>query len=412
MLSVRPLAGVPARVCLFALASAAILYAQPARNRITTPIDETRLHRLTGNVRPEAAAANDIGAAPDSVTLDHMMMLLQRSPEQETALNNLISDLHNPQSASYHQWLTPAEFGRSFGASTEDLANVKAWLQSHGFTVHGASDGGTVIDFSGTVEHVRNAFHTEMHYLNAGGQRHIANISDPQIPEALAPVVAGVVSLHDFTPHAMNRQHPNFTFTSGGSTYQALTPEDLAAIYNFGPAFAAGYTGTGQTIAVIEDTNLFSTADWNTFRSTFGLSAHTGGSLAVVQPASNGVACGNPGVNSDDVEAILDAEWASAAAPDAAIQVASCANTRSTFGGYIALVNLINSANHPNLISISYGECEALNGATSNAAFSSAYQQAVAEGISVFAAAGDEGAASCDSGATGATHGIGVSAFA
>ena len=88
------------------------------------------------------------------------------------------------------------------------------------------------------------------------------------------------------------------------------------------------------------------------------------------------------------------------------------APTRATFGGLIAMENLINGSTPPSVVSISYGDCEADNGETANAAFSAIYQQAVAEGISVFVAAGDEGAASCDAGATEATHGIGVSGYA
>ena len=171
----------------------------------------------------------------------------------------------------------------------------------------------------------------------------------------------------------------------------------------------------GQTIAVIEDSDLYKSSDWNTFRSTFGLTKYTSGSLTAVHPApaSGTNNCRAPGVVAgDDGEAILDAEWASAAAPDAAIEVAACASTRTTFGGLIALQNLVNGKTPPSIVSISYGECEAENGAASNAAFNAIYQQAVAEGISVFVAAGDEGAASCDAGAQGATHGIGVSAWA
>jgi subtilase family serine protease len=167
---------------------------------------------------------------------------------------------------------------------------------------------------------------------------------------------------------------------------------------------------------VIEDSDLYSANDWTVFRTTFGLGK---GSLTTVHPAppGGGSNCADPGVPrgasaGDDGEAILDAEWASAAAPGAAIQVATCANTRTTFGGFIALQNLVNEANPPAIVSISYGECEAENGAASNAAVSSLYQQAVGRGISVFVAAGDEGAASCDAGATTATHGIGVSAYA
>src|SRR5262249_14704325 len=120
-----------------------------------------------------------------------------------------------------------------------------------------------------------------------------------------------------------------------------------------------------------------------------------------------------PGVvASSDAEAILDAEYASAAAPSATIELAACADTSTTFGGLIAVQNIVNSSTPPPIMSISYGECEAANGSAANAAYSAAYQQAVAEGVSVFVAAGDSGAAGCDNGATQATHGIGVNAFA
>jgi subtilase family serine protease len=121
----------------------------------------------------------------------------------------------------------------------------------------------------------------------------------------------------------------------------------------------------------------------------------------------------NPGVNGNEFEAILDAEWATAAAPGAAIKLASCADTSTTFGGLIAFQNLINeSGTPPAIVSISYSECETENGASANAAFNSAYQQAVTEGVSVFVAAGDAGGALCDIDASSATHGINVSGFA
>jgi subtilase family serine protease len=261
---------------------------------------------------------------------------------------------------------------------------------------------------------VRDAFRTEIHRLQVNGVEHIANMGEPQIPAALAPAVVGVVSLHDFAPRPMHKLRGNYTFTAGGATYRAVVPADLATIYNINPVFSTGISGQGQTIVVIEDTNVYNTADWTTFRKTFGLSGYTSGTFTQVHPAppSGANNCSNPGVNGDDGEAILDAEWASAAAPSAAIELASCANTRTTFGGLIALVNLINKGTPPAIMSISYGECEAANGAAANAAYSAAYQQAAAEGVSVFVSAGDEGAASCDAGASSATHGIGVSGLA
>jgi subtilase family serine protease len=378
------------------------------RPLITQNIDETKLVTLPGNTRSEANAGNDRGRVDDDLTMNHMLLQLQRSPEQEQALDRLIDSLHDRTSPNYQKWLTAAEFGKQFGLAQEDLTAIRNWLESRGFTVNVVYANGMLIDFSGTAGQVRDAFHTEIHHLSVDGKQHIANMSDPQIPAALAGAVAGVVSLHDFMPHPANIPRPNYTYTSGSSTYYAVVPADLAKIYNFNPQFSAGISGTGETIVVIEDTNVYSTSDWTTFRSTFGLSGYTSGSFTQVHPGSN---CTNPGTNGNDGEAILDAEWASAAAPNAAIELASCKDTTS-FGGLIAFQNLINGSSPPPIYSISYGECEAENGATANAAYSSAYQQAVSEGLSVFVSSGDEGAASCDADEPYATHGIGVSGFA
>ena len=207
-------------------------------------------------------------------------------------------------------------------------------------------------------------------------------------------------------PRPTQSQNVEYTL---GSAQQAVVPADLATIYNLNPLFARGINGQGQTIVVIEDTTVYSTADWTAFRNTFGLAGYTAGTFTQVNPGN----CPSPGVVAgDDAEAILDAEWASAAAPNAAIQLAACSNTATTFGGLIALQNLLNaSGTPPALVSISYGECEASNGAAANASYSAAFQQAVAEGVSVFVSSGDNAAAVCDGG-TYATHGIGVNAFA
>ena len=376
-------------------------------------VDENKLVTLAGNTRSEANVENDLGPVADALSLDHMMLQLKRSPQQEQAAAQLVADLHNPKSPNFHKWLTASEFGKNFGVAEADIQTIAAWLQSHGFTVNSVYPNGMVIDFSGSAGQVRRAFHTSIHNLNVNGVSHIANFSDPQLPAALAPAVAGVVSMHDFQPRAMKRA--KYTFNYQGQTNWALVPADLATIYDLNPLFAQGITGAGQTIVVIEDSDLYSSADWNTFRTTFGLDQYTSGSLTTLHPtpASGLNNCSSPGiVAGDDGEAILDAEWASAAAPNAAIVVAACGNTRITFGGFIAMQNIVNSSTPPSIVSISYGNCEAENGASSNASINAMYQQAVAEGISVFVAAGDEGAASCDAGLSSATHGIGVSAYA
>lgn len=397
---------------------------------ITEKIDETRYFALNGNTRPEATPQHDRGLVSDSLPLNHMLLQLRRSPEQEQQLARLMDDLHTPGSPSYHQWLTAEQFGTRFGVAQQDIDTITHWLQLHGFTVNQVYPNRTIIDFSGNAGQVREAFRTEIHSLQVNGAAHIANTSDPQIPAALSPVVVGIASMHDFRPRPMHSAvsrphidpasgsliaadasgvHADYTYSGGGGTYQAVVPADLATIYDLNPLFSAGITGTGQTVVVIEDTNVYSTADWTKFRSTFGLSKYTSGKFTQVHPGSG---CGNPGVNGDDGEAILDAEWASAAAPNATIELASCANTSTTFGGLIALNNLVNGSAPPPIVSISYGECEAFNGASANATYGSVYQQASAEGVSVFVASGDQNAASCDAGNASASHGIGVSGFA
>jgi subtilase family serine protease len=343
--------------------------------------------------------------------MDHMLLLLQRSAEREQALQGFIDQQQDSTSPNFHKWLTATELGQMYGPAQEDIATVSEWLRSNGFTVNTVYPSGMTIDFSGTAVQVLGAFHTEIHRLSVNGINHIANMRDPRIPEGLAPVVAGVVSLNDFRPHPMRKPRAQYTVAQGGYTYELIAPADLATIYDLNRAFSAGYTGKGQTIAVLEDSDIYESSDWTTFRSVLGLSGYTSGSLSAIQPAPpTGVTnCTDPGTTSDDIESTLDAEWAGAAAPNATIEVAACASTDTTFGVVIAEQNLINSSTPPQIVSVSYGECEAGNGAAQNALSNVAAQQAAAEGVSVFVAAGDEGAASCDSGYSAATHGIGVS---
>jgi subtilase family serine protease len=399
----------------FRSASAQVDSGQPSRVLIKQSIDESHRITLHGNTRPEARAENDRGIVSEDLNLTHMLLQLRRSPDLEESLQQFIDELHTPGSKNFHNWITAQEFGARFGTASQDLDKIVAWLESHGFRVNVVYPSGMLIDFSGTAGQVHRAFQTELHHLEVQGEMHIANVRDPSIPAALAPVIAGVVSLHDFRPQAMHRMrtgHANYTL---GGNNDVLVPADLATIYNLNPLFSAGVSGQGQTIVLIEDTDVFKAADWTTFRSTFGLSSYTSASFTSIHPApSHGTNnCGAPGiVAGNDAEAILDAEWASAAAPSAAIVMAACADTTTTFGGLIAMQNLLNAKSPPPaLMSVSYGQCETQNGAAANASYNSAYQLAVTEGVSVFVAAGDSGAAGCDDGAMAATHGIGVNAF-
>jgi uncharacterized repeat protein (TIGR01451 family) len=377
---------------------------------ITQAIDDNKLARLVGNTRPEATSKNDLGPVSNDLHLD-MFLQLKRSPGKELAARQFVESLTDKTSPNFHKWISAAEYGQRFGAAPDDIAKVARWLESHGFKVNGVPSNNMVIDFSGTAGQVHEAMHTEIHNLDVAGERHFANMSDPQIPAALLPAVTGVVSLNNFMPRSM--LVPRTQYTVNPETL-AIVPGDLATIYNLNPAFSGGFTGQGQTIVVVEDTDLFSgTADWGVFRKTFGLNQYTAGSLTQVHPAAgNGGGCNDPGVNGDDAEAAIDVEWASAAAPNAAIVMASCSDT-TNFGGFIALQNILtNGGPLPSVVSISYGEPETAGGASFNSYINTLYQTAAAAGVSVFVSSGDSAAAGIDRGESVAIHGISVSSFA
>ncbi|MGA3156087.1 MAG: S53 family peptidase [Steroidobacteraceae bacterium] len=382
-------------------------------------IDAGDLVTLSGNTRSEATPLNDRGEVDPAMPLEHLELQLRRSPEQAQQVDAFIKALHDPASPSFHQWLSAAQFGERFGASEDTIAAVRTWLESYGFRVGPVYPGGMVLDFSGTAAQLSAAFHTSIHHLSVDGRAHFANMSDPQIPRVLAPVVSGIVKLNDFRPSRKHLPNPKYSGSCSGDPCNLMAPADLATIYDFNSLFqaAAPITGKGQSIAVVEDTDLYSESDWTNFRRIFGLDKYHAGTLTTIHPAppAGGAACTDPGVNSngDDVEATLDAEWSSAAAPDASILLAACGDSATVDGVRHAIHDLITSASPPAIISISYGICETENGATANAFFSNMYQQAVAEGISVFVATGDSGPEDCAPNFTSpAKFGIGVNGWA
>ncbi len=122
-----------------------------ARPRISQSIDETKRTALGGNTRPEAKAENDRGTVAAGFVMEHMLLQLKRSPEQELALQQFIDELHTKGSPNFHHWLTAAEFGERFGLSQQDLDAITVWLESYGFKTNVVYPSGMLIDFSGTA---------------------------------------------------------------------------------------------------------------------------------------------------------------------------------------------------------------------------------------------------------------------
>ncbi|HEY2351684.1 MAG TPA: S53 family peptidase [Candidatus Acidoferrum sp.] len=385
---------------------------------ITERIAENKLVKLAGNTRPEVRTGRDMGPVADSLQLSHMYLQMKMSAQQQAEADGLMKRLHDPNAAEYHQWLTLGEIEERFGPSQDDMDTVTDWLEGHGFRVHAVYAANGVIDFSGPARAIKDAFHTEIHHLDVKGKQHIANIRDPQIPAALAAAVDGVISMNDFHPHSQLQRHRK-EFTAFDGEVLAVVPGDLATIYDFNPVYKHGVSGKGQTIVVVEDSDIYSASDWHMFRHAFGLDTKfPSGSLTQVHPRhtpnrAGGPACADPGINGDDGEAEVDAEWASASAPGAAIVVATCDNTNTNFGGFIAIQNLITSAGTPpGIISISYGGSESEQGAAFNVYTNQLFQLAVLEGISIYVSSGDAGADTTDQFQPAALSGLNVSSFA
>jgi len=409
-----------------------------ARPLITGKINNNQLVTLPGNTHPATRNPElDRGAVADDLPMKGILLQLKRSPEQERALAILMDQLHTPGNANYHKWLTEQQYDEAFGVNQQDVDKVVAWLESQGLEVNGVMPDGMVIEFSGTASTVSAAFHTEIHNIQLkNGEKHIANIRDPQIPAALADVVVGPAPLHNFFPHPTNIKRNkvaigpkgelrkgvlgpkgNYTFPTDEGTYYAFVPGDAQTIYNITPLLSGGTTGKGQTIGLVEDSDAYKTtnglsADWTSFVKTFGLTSY-GGTQTTVNPAGS-LTCTDPGDTNDgtDFEVALDIDYASATAPGANVVVESCADTFTTFGGLLAVENLASATTiAAPVISISYGYCETGDGAASNAAFSYAYQHGAARGMSIFVSSGDESSRSCDADEYYAVYGLGVSGW-
>jgi subtilase family serine protease len=379
---------------------------------------------LEGNVRPLTRGAIGLGALDAGAELDKMVLVLEASKAQQAELDVLVEAQQDAGSPLFHQWLTPAEFGARFGAGAADVSRVTEWLTGRGFAVDEITASNRLIVFSGTAGQVEETLHTGIRRYKVDGVEHIANSENPQIPAEFAGVVSGVVSLHDFRrtseiasrramiPPAIEDEpaHSMFArtaivarrvnalpeYTSGSTHY--LFPADFAVIYDLNALYVARTTGAGTSIAIVGRSNI-NVSDVTAFRAVSGLAANN---PTVITPGTD------PGlVGGDQDEATLDVEWSGAVAPGAAVKLVAEASTATTDGVDLSAAYVVNHATAP-VVSLSYGSCEREMGATELAFYNSLWEQAASQGMSVFVAAGDSGAAGCNSGsdAVGAEAGV------
>ena len=286
------------RYCILFLATVLLVLASPVPSHsqaapsrlVTKAVDDTKRVTLHGNVHPLAQALYDRGAVSDEVRAERVLLLLNRPAGREAALQQFLHDVHARGSASYHHWLTPLEYGQQFGPADSDIQVAESWLRLQGFSVARVTKSKQFIEFSGTVGQLRNAFHAEIHQYDVRGETHYANATDLSIPAALAPLVRGVSPLNNFyakpyvtvagpalysrtTKKATPQWTINNPFGTSNPYAYPVAPEDFATQYDLTPLYQAGVNGTGQTIGIINESNIdVSLVD--AYQQLFGLSSN------------------------------------------------------------------------------------------------------------------------------------------
>lgn len=380
---------------LFSPAGAAA-QTQPAA-RIHAEISSSQMTVLPNSKHPLALAKYDAGRVSGATKLQGMSIHFGRTPAQEAKLQALLAAQQNPASPQYHQWLTPDQFAAQFGVSDSDIAKVQSWLEQQGFSVDSVNRSRNMVRFSGTAAQAEQAFSTEIHAYNlptaTGVERHFAPSTNLSVPSALAGVVLGISNLDNFRPkpHIVRPKNvqsvrPNFTSSQTGSHF--MTPLDVATVYDIGAAYNAGYTGTGQSIAVVGQSAI-AVSDIENFQNALGMTVKDPTQLLVPGSGSATISTG------DESESDLDLEYSGAIAKGATIYfVYTGGGSSSNYTVWDSIQYAVDADLAP-VISTSYGTCETDLGATNYAELDAIMEQGTVQGQTIVAAAGDDGSTDC-----------------
>lgn len=383
------------RVCSWlavgALAVGAAAAQAPAA-RITAEISVSDVTPLQNSPRLFAETGIDAGRMPADTRLTGITMVFNRTAAQEADLKALLAAQQNPSSPLFHKWLTPEQFGARFGMAEGDLAKVEQWLQQQGFTIDSVGRSRNSIRFDGTVNQVELAFQTQMHYYKTSdGVQHISPATRLSVPSAFASTIESIRNLTDLRPRSMHvpvsrSAHPDYTFNSNGTQYVLFAPGDIEVAYDIKSLLTAGDNGSGQTIAVMGQSEI-STTDITNFQDAAGLAEKAPNIILVPNTGSAAFMSGDEG------ESDLDLEWSGAMAPGATIDFVYAGNSTTSNGVFDSIAYAVDSK-LGDIITVSYGSCEpelVMAGFNQD----SVYEQAASQGQSIIASSGDSGSTAC-----------------
>jgi len=368
--------------------------------------------------------AKALGAVSASTTVSGELVL---KPRDNAALERFISEVTDKSSPLFHQYLAPGAFASRFGPTQATIDDVRSQLQTDGLHVNSVSTDGLFMRFSGTATRVESAFHTGLSsYRLADGTMGRATTSAPALPSTVSGSVAAVLGLTDLVreqpgalraPASAKRtrrartasfSHPAGSpkaCTDASNTATALgglTADQIANAYGAFGLYGAGDFGAGQRIAIYE-LEPFLRSDVKAYDTCFF------GATAAVSMLSRlhvvPVDGGQP-VGTGSGEAILDVEDISALAPGASIDVYEGRSPGTNGVDYDPVdpyVQIVDN-DRDQVVSTSWGLCEqAIQKGQPGLqqAENFLFEQAAAQGQSVFGAAGDNGSDDCNTDETG-----------
>jgi subtilase family serine protease len=371
---------------------ALLVQGQTPPDRLTAEIDSSSVMALAGSVNPHASARNDVGRLASGTKIGGITMYFKPSAEQQAELDALVKAQQTPGSAYYHEWLNPEEYASRFGLGDNDLAKVQSWLEQQGFVIDQVAKSHNSISFSGSVGQVESAFQTEIHNYKIDNQTHFANATQISIPSALSGVVQSVCNLDDFRPKPQVRFRPaqsskvSPTFTSSQSGDHYLTPKDVATIYDINPAYNSGYTGSGQSVAILGQSKIV-VSDIESFQSAAGLTVKDPTLVLVPNSGTAAVSSG------DEAESDLDLEYSGGIAKGATIYLIYVGNN-SNYSVWDSLQYAVDTKIAP-IISMSYGGCEPDLSSSDYTTLESILEQGASQGQSIIVPSGDSGSTAC-----------------
>jgi kumamolisin len=357
--------------------------------------------RLEGSAAPHLDRADRLGEEDAGKTVDVQLVLKLRN---QAELDGLIRGVSTPGNAEYGQYLTPAEFNRRFGPAAAQVETATTYLRGAGFEVTGAAPGSTLVNARTSAGTIARAMATRIgrYRDRQTGREFFANDTPPSLPATLAPMLVAVVGLDS----RYQRQHAGIPCT--GCASAPYVPVQVRTGYGLAAAPLGALSGSGQTMGLLEldyyvPANI---AFWDTNYSGFS-------SFGTVTPlpVDGGAAAFHS--NGGEVEAELDIEVMQGYAHDANILVFEGPNSDNGVNdAYNCMVNpdaavttppgghCPNFASRavPSVISTSWGLCELSQEAQTpgeTATLDGIFQRAAAQGQSVFAASGDNGAYDC-----------------